>query len=141
MPVKSRITSEQVGAAVQHFWLAFTSKSSQQLADFYAHESSVFGSESTRTEPGRLAAARRHREYFHTQSVLKAETSQLEVIVLDDHTAVATYVFKFHATKVASLLGNRTTEEIEGGRATQVFRLEPSGALRIVHEHLSLPVR
>ena len=116
-----KITADLVKATVRRFWDVFTSKSSDALADFYAHESSVFGSQTTRTEPGRLAAARRHREYFHAQSVLKAEVGEIEVISLGERAAVASYTFKFHATKVANMLGKTVEEEITSGRATQVF--------------------
>lgn len=135
----AKITSEQVKGAVRRFWDVFTSKSAEALAELYAHESSVFGSQSTRSEPGRLAAARRNREYFHSHSVLKASTGDIEVMLLGDGAAVASYTFKFHATKVASILGKAAEENIERGRATQVFALDPGGALRIVHEHLSVP--
>jgi ketosteroid isomerase-like protein len=139
--VAETISTEKVKASVHKFWEVFTSKSSEALADFYAHESSVFGSQTTRTEPGRLAAARRHREYFHSQSVLKAEVGAIEVTALGDKAAVASYTFKFHATKVANVLGKAVEEDITNGRATQVFILDGSGHLRIVHEHLSLPAK
>ena len=47
-------------------------KDAEALAGFYAHESSVFGSAATRSEPGRLAATRRQREYFGAHSTVKA---------------------------------------------------------------------
>jgi ketosteroid isomerase-like protein len=36
-------------------------------------------------------------------------------------------------------MGKTAEETIDNGRATQVFALDPSGELRIVHEHLSVP--
>jgi ketosteroid isomerase-like protein len=137
--VSSKLTAEQVKAAVRRFWDVFTSKSAEGLADFYAHESCVFGSKGTRSEPGRLAAARRNREYFHSHSVLKAAPGEVEIVLLGESAAVASYTFKFHATKVAGMLDKGSEENILHGRATQVFALDPSGVLRIVHEHLSVP--
>jgi len=137
--VSSKINAEQVKAAVRRFWDVFTSKSAEALAEFYAHESSVFGSESTRSEPGRLAAARRNREYFHLHSILKAAPGEVEVVLLGESAAVASYTFKFHATKVAGILDKSAEEDIQHGRATQVFAMDPGGVLRIVHEHLSVP--
>ena len=134
-----KLTVDQVKGAVRRFWDVFTTKSAEGLAEFYAHESSVFGSQSTRSEPGRLAAARRNREYFHSHSVLKASTGDIEVVLLGESAAVASYTFKFHATKVASILEKAGEENIQHGRATQVFALDPGGVLRIVHEHLSVP--
>jgi len=139
--VEHKLNAEQVRGAVRRFWLAFESKSGETLAEFYAHESSVFGSNSTRAEPGRLAAARRQREYFHSQSVIKVDVGEIDVLILGGAAAVASYGFKFHASKVASLLGKSVEEDIEQGRATQVFSLDANGELRIMHEHLSLPAK
>lgn len=137
MPVK--ITADIVKAEVERFWQVFTGKFAEELAEFYAHESSVFGSQGKRTEPGRLAAARRQREYFHPQSVLRAELGEIEILLIGDSAAVATYIFKFHAAKITNVLGKSMDEEIQNGRATQVFAPDAGGKLRIIHEHLSLP--
>ncbi len=135
------LSPENVRAEVEKFWTAFTSKSTVQLAEFYAHDSNVFGSLSTRSEPGRLAATRREREYFGTNSVLRASHGEVEVIMLGDRAAIACYIFQFHATKLGPG-GSRSAEEhIEKGRATQVFSLDYDGQIRIFHEHLSLPMR
>ena len=125
---------------VQRFWNTFAAKSAEALAEFYASESSVFGSNGVRPEPGRLAAARRQREYFGAQSTVKAKPGLIDVVLLGDTAAVATYTFEFHATKVAGLLATANEEKILNGRATQVFAYDSDGKLRIVHEHLSVPV-
>lgn len=133
-----KLTVEQIRAEVVRFWNVFTSKDAEALAEFYAHESSVFGSAATRSEPGRLAATRRQREYFGAHSTVKASTGAIEVLVLaDGSAAVADYTFQFHASKVMTALGGTTEENIKHGRATQVFAYDPDGRLRIVHEHLS----
>jgi ketosteroid isomerase-like protein len=88
-------------------------------------------------EPGRLAAARRQREYFHAKSTVRSTTGNVEVILVSDTAAVANYNFTFHATRVASGAAGAAEEDIKQGRATQVFRLEPDGKVLIVHEHLS----
>jgi len=133
-----KLTVDHVRAEVIRFWNAFTSKDSEALAEFYAHESSVFGSAATRSEPGRLAATRRQREYFGAHSTVKASTGPIEVLILaDGAAAVADYTFQFNASKVMTALGSMTEENIKRGRATQVFAYDPDGKLRIVHEHLS----
>ncbi|MDP9266761.1 MAG: nuclear transport factor 2 family protein [Acidobacteriota bacterium] len=133
-----QFTADQVRAEVQRFWNAFAGKDAQTLADFYAHESSVFGSSATRSEPGRLAATRRQREYFGAHSTLKATLGAIDVAILaDGGAAVADYTFQFHASKVMTALGSVTEENIKHGRATQVFAFDPDGKVRIVHEHLS----
>lgn len=132
-----KITVEQVKGEVLRFWNVFMEKNAEALMNFYAPDSSVFSSVSARLEPGRLAAARREREYFHAKSALRAEASNIEVILLSDNAAVANYIFTFHATKVVSGAGTSTQEDIKQGRATQVFRLDADGRILIVHEHLS----
>jgi ketosteroid isomerase-like protein len=137
MAPSEKISAEQIKAEVQRFWSTFTSKNAEQLMEFYSPEASVFSSVTARPEPGRLAAARRQREYFHGRSSLRASVGMIDVILLGDVAAVASYTFQFHASKVASGLSEQADEEIKAGRATQVFALDPEGKLRIVHEHLS----
>jgi ketosteroid isomerase-like protein len=129
------LTVEQIKGEVQRFWNAFMNKDTSQLAEFYAHDSTVFSSLSSRPEPGRLAAARRQREYFNPKCTVRASVGIVDVVLLDD-AAVATYNFQFHATKI--VLGKPAEEEnITNGRATHVFAFDPDHKLRIVHEHLS----
>lgn len=135
MPV--RLTTDEVQAEVRRFWSIFAGKSPEGLKGFYAGESSVFGTSSTRAEPGSLAAARRQREYFTPQTTMKVQLGTIEVVMLSESSAVASYTFQFHATKVANLLGKGQDEDIRQGRATQVFIRDVEGKLRILHEHLS----
>ncbi len=131
------LSQEIVRAEVTRFWNAFTSKSIDALEDFYAHQSSVFGSVSNRPEPGRLAAKRREREYFQFESVLRYQLGIVDVVTLSDTSAVACYTFQFHATKLSG--SKRTEEHITGGRASQVFAIDPADQkIRIYHEHFSI---
>jgi ketosteroid isomerase-like protein len=133
-----KLTIDQVRAEVTRFWNVFSAKDAEALANFYAHESSVFGSAATRSEPGRLAATRRQREYFGAHSTIRASTGAIDVQILGDGSAaVADYTFQFIASKVMTALGSTTEENIKHGRATQVFAYDLDGKLRIVHEHLS----
>jgi hypothetical protein len=134
------MTAEQVKSAVERFWNAFSTKSDNVLADFYGHESSVFGSSAVRAEPGRLAAARRKREYFNPSTSVKVILGPIEVLPLGEAAAVASYTFQFHASKVATATG-AAEEKFEHGRATQVFAYDLDGHLRIMHEHLSIAGR
>ena len=68
---------------------------------------------------------------------MKVQLGAIEVVVLGESAAVASYTFQFHASKVANLLGKAAEEDIQQGRATQVFTRDVEGKLRIVHEHLS----
>ena len=133
-----KLTPDVVKGEVQRFWNVFVDKNADQLMEFYGPESSVFSSVTSRQEPGRLAAARRQREYFQKHSVLRATPSMIDVIMLGDHAAVASYNFSFHASKLAGVVNTTAQEEdIKNGRATQVFQYDTDGKLRILHEHLS----
>jgi ketosteroid isomerase-like protein len=112
-------------------------KNAEELMGFYSAESSVFSSVSPRSEPGRLAAARREREYFHKNANILATTGAVEVLMLGDRAACANYTFTFHATRIGGATGAVSEEDIRHGRATQVFILDHDGKIRIVHEHLS----
>lgn len=132
------LTPDIIKSEIQRYWNAFTSKSAESLAEFFAHESTVFGSSATRAEPGRLAAARRKREYFGAQSSVRAQLGPIDVVLLGNQAAVASYNLQFQASKVATALGGAVEERIDNGRVTQVFGYDPEGHLRIIHEHISL---
>src|SRR5205823_208224 len=51
--------------------------------------------------------------------------------------AIATYGYHFHA--IRSRAGTRLQIDMPMARATQIFRLEADGELRIVHEHSAPP--
>ncbi len=108
------------------------------MEDFYAHESVGFGSSSTRSEPGRLAATRRRREYFGSRGEITAQLGTLDVLIVGESVAVASYTFAFRATRVLAS-GGTENEDIKNGRATQVFGFDADGRLRIYHEHFSVP--
>jgi ketosteroid isomerase-like protein len=131
------LSPEAVRSEVARFWNAFSAKNVEVLEDFYAHESVGFGSSSTRSEPGRLSATRRQREYFASSSPIRAQISQIDVVMVGESAAVASYSFEFHATR--STATGKSEENIRNGRATQVFAFDPDGRLRIFHEHFSLP--
>jgi ketosteroid isomerase-like protein len=136
--LKTRLSVEQVQAEVARFWSALTSKSAEAVESFYAQESTVFGTSSSRPEPGRLAAIRREREYFHPQTTLRAQTSPVEVHFIGDNAAIASYTFQFHASHAKIGVEKASEEHVMHGRATQVFELQPDGELRVVHEHFSV---
>jgi ketosteroid isomerase-like protein len=131
------ISAEQIRAEVARFWGAFSSKSADVIESFYLPDSTVFSSVTHRAEPGRLAATRRKREYFHPQSRIRVQLGPIEVQEVGEHAAVASYSFEFHASRVSGVLGKAVDEDIENGRATQVFVQQADGRLCILHEHLS----
>jgi len=130
------IKTDQVRAEVERFWSAFSSKSAEIIESFYLPESTVFSSVSSRAEPGRLAATRRKREYFHPQSRIRVQLGKIEVQEIGEQAAVASYTFEFHASRVMGAMGKDVEEDIHNGRATQVF-VETNGRMCILHEHFS----
>ena len=132
------VNAEQVRAEVARFWGALTAKSADVIESFYLPESTVFSSTSLRAEPGRLAVTRRKREYFHPQTKIRVQLGSMEVQLIGDTAAVASYMFEFHASRVAGALGKDVEENIQNGRATQVFVEQADGRLCILHEHLSV---
>jgi ketosteroid isomerase-like protein len=131
------LSPEQIKVEVQRFWTVFMEKNAEALMEFYSAESTVFSSVSARPEPGRLAAARRQREYFHKAASIRATATMIDVVMLSERAAVAGYTFQFHATRMEGADKHTTQEDITHGRATQVFILDHDDKIRIVHEHLS----
>jgi ketosteroid isomerase-like protein len=135
----ARVTQDQVRAEVSRFWNLFVSKSPALLEDFYAADATVFATSSRRAEPGRLAVARRRREYFDRQTSVRVQVGDVEVQLIDEFGAIASYTFQFHASRVTKGLGNSIEERLSPGRATQVFVVDSENQLRILHEHFSAP--
>ena len=132
------LTAEQVREQIARFWTTFSAKLADSLEEFYSPQAMVFSSSAVRAEPGRLAATRRRREYFNAATRLRVETGPADILLLGANIAVASYNFDFHASRVSGALGRTMDEDLQHGRATQVFALEDDGKLRIVHEHVSI---
>jgi ketosteroid isomerase-like protein len=135
--MNTKLAKDQVSQAVRDFWKAFGNGSPQSLAEFYAPEATLFGVEGPRPEPARLALLRRQREYFERRAQLNVKLGLMEVLVLNDTTALAVYTFTFHASNVIAATGKTQERHIANGRASQIFQLSPDGRPLIVHEHLS----
>jgi len=130
------LSNDVVKAEVARYWEAFKLRDAQQLNAFYAHESVGFSSTSRRSEPGRMAAIRREREYFETDTPIEAEIDYIEIVQLSPEFAVACCTFTFRARRLTGL-GKTIEEHIIDGRARQVFGCDPEGRIRIFHEHFS----
>lgn len=137
--VSERLTAEDVRKAVQLFWTTFLAKSEQQLNDFYSAESTVFQIAMGRSEPGRLGAMRRAREYFNPDTRMELKLSPIDIVLCGTDTGVASYTFQFQASG-RDVGGKRIAEKLETVRATHVMHRDGSGKLRIAHEHFSVPV-
>jgi len=134
------LTAEEVKKAVQQFWSVFLAKSEDELNTFYASGSTVFQISMARSEPGRLGAMRRSREYFKPETRMDVKVSPVEVTLAGVDAAIATYTFQFQATGRDLGAGKRAEEKLEIVRATHVFHRNAEGKLQIAHEHFSVPV-
>jgi ketosteroid isomerase-like protein len=138
--IASKVTAEDIRKAVQLFWSTFLAKSEDDLNSFYAPGSTVFQIAMARSEPGRLGAMRRSREYFNPDTRMDLKLSPIDVVLCGDEAGVASYTFQFQATGRELGGGKRSEEKLETVRATHVLHRDASGKFRIVHEHFSVPV-
>jgi ketosteroid isomerase-like protein len=138
--IASKVTAEDIRKAVQLFWSTFLAKSEEDLNNFYAPGSTVFQIAMSRSEPGRLGAMRRSREYFSPDTRMDVKLSAIDVVMCGDEAGVASYTFQFQATGRDLGGGKRAEEKLETVRATHVLHRDASGKFRIVHEHFSVPV-
>jgi len=130
------IGADEIRALVQHFWNLFSAKSMSEFERLYAATATVFAADARRSEPARLMLVRRGRELFGVGSAVGAKLATIDVQLLRHDLAVASYVFQFSVTRILPN-GKRVRVEVPFGRATQVFKRDDSGTLRIIHEHMS----
>jgi ketosteroid isomerase-like protein len=135
----TKLTADDVRKAVELFWSTFLAKSEEELNDSYAPGSTVFQVAMSRSEPGRLGAMRRSREYFGPDTRMELKLSPIDIVMCGADAGVASYTFQFQATG-RDVGGKRMAERLETVRATHVMHRDASGRLRIVHEHFSVPV-
>jgi len=140
MSPSTNLSAEEVRKTIQHFWTTFQAKSEEQLSAFYAPTSTVFQVAMARSEPGRLGAMRRARGYFHADTRMELKLSPIDVMLCGADGGVASYTFQFQASGRDLGAGKRSDEKLDCVRATHVVHREPSGKIRIVHEHFSVPV-
>jgi len=129
-------SAEEVRALVQKFWGYFIQKSQRQFDELYSPSATVFAADSRRGEPARLMLVRRARELFGPGSAVGAKLDSIDVQLLRDDLAVASYAFHFSVTRSLPN-GKRVSVEVPFGRATQVWQRDASGELKIIHEHMS----
>lgn len=140
MSPSANLSADEVRKTIQLFWTTFLAKSEEQLQSYYAPTSTVFQVAMARSEPGRLGAMRRAREYFHSDTRLELKLSPIDVILCGADAGVASYTFQFQASGRDLGSGKRAEEKLECVRATHVVHREASGKICIVHEHFSVPV-
>jgi ketosteroid isomerase-like protein len=135
-----KLTADDIRKTVELFWTTFLAKSEDELNNYYSPVSTVFQIAMTRSEPGRLGAMRRSREYFKPDTRMELKLSPIDVVLCGEDAGVASYTFQFQATGRDVGGGKRAEEKLETVRATHVLHRDASGRLRIAHEHFSVPV-
>src|SRR6516162_11418892 len=120
MSAAKSVSTDDIRKAVEKFWSVFLTKSEEELNSFYAPGSTVFQIAMGRSEPGRLGAMRRAREYFGSDTKMDVKVSPVEVMLCGQDAGVACYTFQFSATSRA-VGGKKGEEKLEVVRATHVF--------------------
>ena len=132
----AELSPDAVRAVVQKFWTILSGKSKDKLEDLYSPLAVVFSGKAKLSERGALPAMRRMRQYAASDSISTVELDTIEVQIPGPDIAIASYTYRFNSTKTLKD-GTREDRKTLFGRSTQIFQLDPSGSLRIVHEHLS----
>src|SRR5258708_34398507 len=87
--ILQKLTNEDVRKAVELFWSTFLAKSEDQLNSYYAPGSTIFQISMGRSEPGRLGAMRRSREYFNADTRMELNLGPIDVVLLGRAAGVA----------------------------------------------------
>ena len=61
---------------MRRYWRVLMEKSVGEMEKFYSYDSVVFNPFSARTEPGRISAVRKEREYFTPKTTFRAEIKE-----------------------------------------------------------------
>jgi|SRR5580765_1777264 ketosteroid isomerase-like protein len=139
---RSSLTKAEVESAVRIYWSALAAKEAVRQQNCYADSATVFATNSKKLEPVRLVLLRRQREYLTAGTRTTVEIGAMEVGLIGPNHALAAYTIRLDAERVtrASSSGQPVSEEhLENARVTHLFHRENDGALRIIHEHISVP--
>jgi len=138
----SSLTKADVESAVRGYWRALSAKEAVQQQNFYDDHAGIFSTDSNRLERARIVLLRRQREYLSAGTKMAVQVGEIEVELIGPHHAVAAYTIHLDAKHIARTSSSGTSmaeEHLENARVTHVFQRQNDGALRIVHEHISVP--
>lgn len=136
LPATKPVSSEEIRVTVSRFWQVFSAKSKLEFEEFYHSSATVFAANAPRMERARQMLVRRTHELFAPKSSVGAKLGSVDVQVLGTDLAIASYPLHYSVTR-ALPNGRRYRLEVPFGRMTQIFQRDRSGALRIIHEHMS----
>jgi len=132
----SSLSPDQVRARIDEFWQIMCGKSTGALEEMYSPAAQLLTGKARRPEAATVALTRRARQIAAPGTHAEAELGLVEIELPEPWVAIASYTYKFHHTRPSGD-GSVHQRHTLFGRATQIFHLDESGALRIVHEHLS----
>jgi len=136
------LTRVEVESAVRAYWKALSAKDAVQQQNFYDDHAGIFGTDSNKLERARLVLLRRQREYLSAATKTTVQVGEIDVELIGSVHALAAYTIRLdakHVTKTSPTGSPVSEEHLENARVTHVFERQSDGALRIVHEHISVP--
>jgi len=136
------LTKSEIEAAVRAYWEALSAKDAVQQQNFYDDQAGIFATDSNKLERARLVLLRRQREYLSAATSTTVRIGEVDVELIGPSHAVAAYTIRLDAksvTRTSSAGSSLAEEHLENARVTHVFHRQSDGALRIIHEHISVP--
>jgi ketosteroid isomerase-like protein len=134
------LTKAEIETAVLAYWKALSAKDAIQQQNFYDDQAGIFSTESKKLERARTVLLRRQREYLTAATKTQVQVGAIDVELIGPHHALAAYTIQLdakHVTRTSSAVASE--EHLNNARVTHVFHRQSDGALRIVHEHISVP--
>lgn len=132
----SSLSPDQVRAQIDEFWQIMCGKSTGRLEELYSSDALLWTGKARKPETATVALTRRARQIAAPGAHAEAELGLVEIESPVPSLAIASYTYKFRYTRSGEG-GSLQQRHTMFGRATQIFHLDESGALRIVHEHVS----
>lgn len=136
------LTKAEIEAAVRAYWIALSAKDAVQQQNFYDDHAGIFATDSNKLERARPVLLRRQREYLSAAAKTTVQIGEINVELISPSHAVAAYIIRLDAKYISkpSPGGSSLAEEhLENARVTHLFQRQSDGALRIIHEHISVP--
>jgi ketosteroid isomerase-like protein len=147
LPVPDTLFAEQIRGEVRKFWQLYRSKNREAIERMYSPTGIMWTVGAKRGVPARLGLAAKAREVLGPQSSVAATLGSMDVQTLSKNVAVASYAFRYRVVVVerygrradldVPIRGQRYVVDCPTARETQVFERDATGALQIVHDHLS----
>jgi len=135
------ISADEVRGEVRRFWNVFCNKAKDDYQKFYFPNATVYAPDTLGSaDTARLMLPLKVRELLAPASSATAKLNAIEVQILSPEVAVASYGLH-HVVVRTRPSGKRIRIEMPWALMTQVFQRDEDGALRIVHEHLSVATR